>query len=134
MSDKRILFVDDDPDIREDNQTVLQNAGFNVVLADSLDAARDRLENETFDLLVTDLMMERADSGFTLAFHAKKLYPELPVVIISSVNSEHGIHFSLDSDAERAWIKADAFLNKPFRAEQLVYESQRLTGTLPHGH
>lgn len=134
MSDKRILFVDDDPDIREENKAALEKAGFAVVEADGVSSALEKIENEKFDLVVTDLVMERADCGFSLAFHVKKLNPEMPVVIISSVNSEHGIHFSLETPAERAWIKADAFLNKPYRAEQLIYEIQRLTGCLPAGH
>jgi hypothetical protein len=46
--------------------------------------------------------------------------------MLSSSISEFGIEFSLESPAERSWIKADAMLNKPIRTEQLLQAVRRL--------
>lgn len=126
MSKNRILFVDDDPDFRQEFCPLLEAAGYAVTQADSAKQAEELLAGATFDLAVVDLRMERPDSGFTLAFHVKKQNPEFPIIMVSSVNGEVGLNFSLNSSAERAWIKADAFLNKPLRFEQLKYEVERL--------
>ncbi|MDO4586045.1 MAG: response regulator [Planctomycetia bacterium] len=128
MSKYRILFVDDDPDFRAEYRPELEAAGYEVIEADGEVHARELLAKESFDLAIVDLMMEKADSGFTLAFEMKKANSKLPIIMVSAVNSEMGLHFSLETEAERSWIKADAFLNKPIRFEQLKYELERLLG------
>ena len=44
--------------------------------------------------------------------------------MVSSVTSRSGLEFDAITDGERAWIKADAFLAKPVRFEQLQREIQ----------
>ena len=128
MKTYEILFVDDDPDFRRENCQALIAAGYAVTEAESAAQAEVAIASRKFDLAIVDLMMERADSGFTLAYHIKKQYPDMPIIMVSSVNSEMGLHFSLESAAERAWIKADAFLNKPLRYEQLEADIHNLLG------
>lgn len=130
MSNYKILFVDDDPDFRSEYSQQLRDAGFTVVEAEGETPAGELLRKEKFDLAVVDLVMENADSGFTLCYHIKKATPEMPTILITGINSEMGLHFSTDSESERSWIKADAFLNKPLRFEQLQYEIRRLLGCL----
>lgn len=134
MKNYKLLFVDDDPDFRAENKPALEKLGFTVVEAESAADAEEKIAAEKFDLAIVDLMMEKADSGFTLAYKIKKAHPETPIVMVSAVNSEMGLHFSLETAAERSWIKADAFLNKPLRFEQLEYEIERLLGCLSEAH
>lgn len=126
---KKVLFVDDDIDFRNEQVAALKNAGFDVTEAESGEQGRELVVKQPFDVVVTDLTMEHADSGFTLCYHLKKDFPEMPVILVNSANGElTGIEFSLDTMAERSWIKADAMLNKPLRSEQLVTEIERLLG------
>ena len=126
MSNIRILFVDDDQDLREANAALLKNAGFDVIEADSAAQALE-IMGQGYDLAVVDLVMEKADSGFSLAFQLKKQAPDKPIVIISDVNDIPGLNFSVNTPAEKAWIKADAFIEKPFRFEQLKARIDQLT-------
>ena len=71
-------------------------------------------------------MMEKTDGGFALSYHIKKLNPSVPVIIITSVARGTGINFADASEEERSWIKADAFLAKPIRYEQLKKEIDKL--------
>lgn len=128
MKQYSVLFADDDHDFREKNTVALTAAGFKVTEAESAAQAHDIFASQSFDIAVINLVMERPDSGFTLAYQMKKLHPETPVVIVSAVNGEMGIHFGVDTPAERSWIKADAFLNKPLRYEQLESTIKRLLG------
>ena len=68
MADERlILIVDDDYDFLEINRRILERAGFRVVTAGSPSQAMDKVEAETPDLVITDLMMSEVDSGFSLS-------------------------------------------------------------------
>lgn len=126
MKNYKILFVEDDPDFRTENAQKLRDAGFEVVEAEGETSATELLRRDTFDLAIVDLVMETADSGFTLCYHIKKKIPGMPTILITGINEEMELSFSLDSEAERDWIKAEALLNKPMRFEQILFEVQRL--------
>jgi CheY-like chemotaxis protein len=123
---RRVLLVDDDPDYVLSMRTRLQAAGYDVTTAESVAEARVRLDEALPDAAIIDLMMEEPDGGFGLCFQIKKRNRAIPVIMVSAVTSETGLDFGTATDAERAWIKADAFLAKPVRFEQLQRELDRL--------
>ena len=129
-----ILLVDLDQDFRSNIRQSLGQLGFTVTDVENAEQASEQTKRIKFDLAIIDLMLENADSGFTLSYHFKKDFPKMPIVLLSKAQSEMNIDFSMESASERAWIKADALLNKPLRFEQLVYEIQRLLGILPKTH
>ena len=120
-----VLLIDDDPDFRLQAKQSLQEAGYSVTEAEGENQAYEIARNKKFDIAVIDLFLENSDSGFSLSHHFKKDYPNMPIVLLSSSVSEFGIEFSLESASERSWIKADAMLNKPIRAEQLLQAVRR---------
>jgi CheY-like chemotaxis protein len=78
------------------------------------------------DIAVVDVMMENPDAGFVLCHRIRKKDPSIPVILVTSVNSETGMDFDLSTEEDRVWIKADAMLAKPIRFEQLLGEIDRL--------
>lgn len=126
QSNATILIVDDDPDFLMQSRLVLESAGYNVITADGQQAAEKLLAQRMPDAAVVDLMMENEDGGFALCYHIKKLDPSVPVIIVTAVTSETGLEFDATTDEERSWVKADALLAKPVRAEQLTAELERL--------
>ena len=126
MKSYKILLVDGDPVYTDEIIEALKSDGCTVAVVENRAAAEEALAADKYDIVITDLVMEKADSGFSLAFHIKKDKPETKVILATDVNSRHGVEFSVDSEAERAWIKADAFLNKPYRYEQLRTVIERL--------
>jgi DNA-binding response OmpR family regulator len=123
---KTILVVDDDFDFAQQQKLQLENAGFNVLLADSQRRAEEMLSQMRPDLAVVDLMMEYKDSGFALCYHIKKKDPSIPVILVTAVTSETGLEFDAATEEERSWVKADAMLAKPLRFEQLLAELRQL--------
>ncbi len=123
-----VLVVDDDPDFLLQQKMWLEGAGYTVLTADTADDAERLADNEDIDIAVVDLMMEDVDSGFTLCYHIKKTKPDVPVIMVTGVQSETGMEFDAATDEERAWIKADVLLTKPVRLEQLTGEIERLLG------
>ena len=126
MKNIKILLVDGDPVYTSEVSEQLKADGNTVDIVENRAEAEKALAAAKYDLVITDLVMEKADSGFSLAFHIKKDAPETKVIIATDVNSRHGVKFSVDTEAERAWIKADAFLDKPYRYEQLATVIERL--------
>ena len=123
---QNILLVDDDPDFRQRAKQSLQDAGYSVTEAEGENQAYEIARNKKFDIAIVDLILENSDSGFSLSYHFKKDNPKMPIVMLNSSVNEFGIEFSLESAAERSWIKADALLNKPLRSEQLLQAVRRL--------
>ncbi len=68
----RILVVDDEDEVRATLKRRLQREGYTVVTAESAEAANALVANEpdAFDVVVTDMCMEEADSGLDVLRHA----------------------------------------------------------------
>lgn len=116
---KTILIADDDVDYLFQIKHNVEKMGFNVITAESQKEAEEILEETKPDLCIFDLMMENNDSGFILSYRTKKKYPKLPIIIATAVSAEEGFSFSLDTESERTWIKADLYLEKGIREDQL---------------
>ena len=127
MSDKKkILLADDDMDYLFQMKLHLQKAGYEVIAAESQREAEEVLEKMKPDLAIYDLMMETEDSGFILSYKTRQRYPDVPIIIATAVASETGISFGLNTEEEKRWIKADLYLEKGIRKEQLETEIKKL--------
>lgn len=123
---KKALVADDDPDFLDQVRLALESLNFEVLAAESQTQAEMIMEQVTPDLAVFDLMMENQDSGFVLSYKAKKLQPQMPVILITGVTAETGLHFDASTEETQVWIRADVVLDKPVRLEQLQKEIDQL--------
>jgi DNA-binding response OmpR family regulator len=123
---KTILIVDDDTDYLFQMKMALREMGFEVITADTQKEAETITEKTRPDLAVLDLMMENQDTGFVLCHKLKNRYPDLPIIIVSAVTAETGMLFDVTTEEERDWIKADLFLDKGIRMDQLYKEIKKL--------
>jgi CheY-like chemotaxis protein len=126
LAPRIVLLVDDDSDFLFQQKLQLEAAGFQVLAAAGQSQAEEILARQRPDLAVVDLMMDNPDTGFTLCYRIRKKDPSIPVILVTSVNSDTGLEFDIGSDEERSWIRADAMLAKPIRFEQLKGEIDRL--------
>lgn len=122
----RILVVDDEESVREIVCSMLTSAGYRCDEAsDGLDALTVLESGEGFDLMLTGLMMPKLD-GLGLLEKTKVMFPQLPVVMLTSVR---------DSDVREAALKRGAadYLLKPCTQEELLRSiSHALTGLAKH--
>jgi CheY-like chemotaxis protein len=125
---KTVLIVDDDIDILEQYALLLRAEGHKVVQAGSLAEAEETILTVRPDLAILDLMMDEKDAGFVLCNQLKRLYADLPVIIVSNVTPVTGLDFRPRSPEEQSWVRADVMLNKPIVAERLRSEIRRLLG------
>jgi len=109
---KSILVVDDEQVMREFLADVLED--FRVVKAADGDEAIDRLKQEEFDLIITDMKMPRV-SGEEVVKFAKEIYPDARIIVISGYSS-------LSSVSNTLGYGVCAFLSKPFTIKQIRTE------------
>ena len=120
------LVIDDDPDFLLQLRLGLESLGFDVTTTEGEKGATEEIAHWRPDLVVVDLIMDHPDSGFLLSYRLKKKYPKTPVIMVSAVTSRTGLNFDAATPSERGWVRADAFLAKPVRIEQLQREIERL--------
>jgi Response regulator containing CheY-like receiver, AAA-type ATPase, and DNA-binding domains len=125
-SDFTILVADDDPDYLFQTVFSLEKAGYRTIAVESQAEAESVISKFKPSLAIFDLMMENDDSGFILCYKIKKKYPDVPVILATAVSRETGMSFSLDSGKDKSWIRADRYLEKGIRPEQLDQEVMKL--------
>lgn len=129
-----ILLADNDKRVLASYARTFNAAGFSVLTAETEDEAEALFRGEDVDLAIIDLMMQHPDAGIVLAHHFKNAKPEVPIVLTSDLTSETGMVFTLASDGERRWIKADRLLVKPVRLDLLLAEAEALLGHAAVAH
>lgn len=114
-----ILLAEDQALLRELGQTILSQAGYNVVTAPDARELRSLLSDypEAVDLLLTDVLMPGL-SGQELAHLARERWPEIRVIYMSGYPN-HELE-NLLGDA--------AFLQKPFTPSELMAKVKELIG------
>lgn len=119
---KKILLVDDDIDLLEQNKILLENKGFIVITAENSEDGWKKFQQEKPDVAIIDLIMEEMDSGFILCYKIKKTEhgKKIPVFILTSATYDTGFKFSTSTPEEKEWIKCDGIINKPVVIEELL--------------
>jgi two-component system cell cycle response regulator CpdR len=115
----RILLAEDEDAMRAYLARALQNAGYDVVAVDRGTEALPLLQTETFDLLLTDIVMPEMD-GIELAQRCAEICPDTKVMFITGFAA-----VSLKASREAPQAKV---LSKPFHLRDLVLEVQRTFG------
>ncbi|TCT31092.1 cell cycle two-component system response regulator CpdR [Martelella mediterranea] len=114
----KILLAEDDDDMRRFLVKALEKAGYQVAAFDNGASAYDRLREEPFSLLLTDIVMPEMD-GIELARRATELDPDLKVIFITGFAA---VALNADSQAP----KDAKVLSKPFHLRDLVDEVEKV--------
>lgn len=124
---RKALIIDDEPDTSTYLGTLLSDHGWDVRTANDVNTGLALARKETPDIVLLDLMMP--DRGGLSALVELRKDPKLgsvPIVIVS------GIQETLTADfrkflARFKYKKADAFLDKPIKPEELLNKVDELT-------
>ncbi len=119
---KRILLVDDEPNVQMTVSARLTAMGFEVLLAQDGQEGLDLARKEFPDAILLDLMLPKLD-GYKVCRMIKfdKAFENIPVIIFSAKGS--------DADKKLAeQAGADAYMVKPFDPQLFMQTIQKLTG------
>ena len=111
-SQPHILFVDDEPDIREMVQALLSAAGFRVSIADNAADVLQLAATERFDALVLDYWMPQV-TGLELCRQIRRFDQNTPILICSGAVSAADKEAALRAGAQ-------GYLGKPFSSKDLI--------------
>ena len=114
----KIILAEDDNDMRRFLVKALQSAGYDVISFDNGLSAYQRLREEPFELLLTDIVMPEMD-GIELARRASELDPDIKIMFITGFAA-----VALNPDT--AAPKAAKVLSKPVHLRELVNEVQKM--------
>lgn len=108
---KTILVLDDDPSLRHMLRVLLEQEGYDVVVAGDVQSALTQCQVQLPDLMVVDLMLPIEDGEmFLREFRRRWRHEEVPIIVLSASSARNEI-------ARR--LAVEATLAKPFFAEDL---------------
>ena len=113
FTNKRILFVDDEPAIRKTLPVILRRYGFSVAVAASVREALERIQSQTFDLLLCDLNIERERDGYTVIRAIREVNPRCVAIVLTAFPD-------VNSAVEGIRLNIDDYILKPSSADELV--------------
>lgn len=107
-----ILIVEDDKNIQEFLEQSFKDAQYRVKTTDDGARALSIIKEGLVDLVILDLGIESI-SGETVCVQSKKLFPELPIIILTAKSASQDVVRGLD-------IGADDYISKPFEIEEVL--------------
>jgi CheY-like chemotaxis protein len=120
----KILVVDDDPDIVLAIRMALENAGHEVIEAESGAEGLEKIKADHPDLIILDVMMETHTEGFQLALKLRNPdptselieYRKIPILMLTAIHSTTPLRFEPDID----YLPVELFVDKPIDPDDLT--------------
>jgi len=134
MISKKILVVDDDPDILDAISMILESRGYHLIFACDGSECLNKLSSEKPDLMILDLLLPKMD-GFAVYKELQSPqwseYRGMPILILSSVREEASRRrYELETGQD---LKPDEYVEKPIMpgtllgcVEKLLERKQRV--------
>jgi len=132
-SEKRILVVDDEPDVRNFLAACLEDAGFVVETAVDGMEALEKVKANTPDLMTLDMVMPRK-SGIKVmrTLRENEKWAKLPIIVITAhARDEFGSEDIKEFNAIASGLRPRYTLEKPVTPEKLVMSICEILGVAP---
>ena len=109
--DAKILVVDDEAVMRNLLLKILEQEGYLIRLAGSYSEAIEKLEGESFELILADVKMP-GKTGFELLQEVKQRWPQIGVIMMTGYGDAYTVK-------EALMMGADEYITKPFRSNEI---------------
>ena len=123
MSKIKILIVEDDPNLGKILFEYLDAKNFDISLAIDGEEGLEKFLNNTWDLLLLDVMMPKKD-GFSLAKDIRKVDQDIPIIFLTAKSQK-------DNIIKAFKLGADDYLTKPFSIEELLVRIEAILKRVP---
>jgi len=116
----KILVIDDDKDFQETTRIVLEKSGFQVISAYDPDEGLRKVQEDTPDLVILDVMMPSDFEGFEVARKIREQLKlvELPIILLTAVHGTKKVPYRFAPHEQ--WLPVDYFYDKPLAPGVLV--------------
>ena len=125
---KKVLIIDDDPDIREVLTTILEGK-YELQEAGSREEGEKALKEFVPDLVVLDVMMEKHDSGFEMSRNIKhdEQLKHAKILMLTNVDKEMKMDFKKVA-GDPDWLPVDDYIVKPGETKEFLEKVEKLIG------
>jgi two-component system, OmpR family, phosphate regulon response regulator PhoB len=128
---KKVLIVDDDPDVRLFNATVVEESGYTPIEAANGEEGLKIVKKDRPDLVILDVLMPK-QSGIRLYRELKtdKSLIGIPVIMLSGVAKRTFLRSqkALTEFGDKQVPEPENYLEKPVEPEELASEIKKLLG------
>jgi len=107
----RILIIEDEKSLKEVLRILLEEEGYEITAASNGLEGMDYIQNDIFDLVVTDIKMPKAD-GFEVLKKVKEISPSTIVIMITAFGTT-------ESTIEAMKLGAYDYIHKPFKIDEI---------------
>jgi DNA-binding response OmpR family regulator len=108
---KRILVLEDEKPLAHALELKLTKEGFDVVVANNGDRGIELLEKESFDIVLSDLIIPGTD-GFGILEMVKNKKMKVPVIIMTNLNQEEDKKKTEDLGASGFFVKSNSTVSQ----------------------
>jgi len=108
----KILIIDDEPDVLRFQQSYLKRRKYDVVTASNTPQALEAVKNNSPDLALCDMRLEKDTSGLDIIEQAKKIKPDLIIYVVTGLLDK-------EIEAKATALGAKEVLHKPLTNEEL---------------
>jgi DNA-binding response OmpR family regulator len=124
-----ILIIEDDTDLVAAIKIMLENKGYNTIVAYDPEEGKETLLRGLPDLIILDVMFgsKGETKGFDFAQKIKhdRQFSGIPILMLTAVNTKKPyFNFSPDTDGE--YLPVDSFLDKPVQSDELFLKVENL--------
>ena len=113
-----ILVVDDKASARKILQQKLGKAGYDIVEAENENAAIEHLKTNSFDLILTDVRMEKRDGGLEVLRVARPEHPDTPVILITA-------YATVPQAVQAMREGAEDYIERPYSSDELMIKIEK---------
>jgi DNA-binding NtrC family response regulator len=110
---KRVLVVDDDPNLRLTLLPILNSSGFDARMVSTIPDALHKIEANRWEILICDLNITEPEDGFKIISAMKKAHPRSVIVLLTG-------HPAFDSAVKAIGHEIDSYVVKPADYDALI--------------
>jgi DNA-binding response OmpR family regulator len=127
MSAPTILIIDDDPDFVAVTKAILETKQYNVSFAYDPDEGYAKMEEETPDAIILDVMMGRGAGGFVFARKMRKdsRFDKTPILMLTSMREQTGFDFPGERIHDK-FLPVDDYVEKGVEPQVLLDKIEEL--------
>ncbi len=127
MSTQKILIIDDDPDFVEVTKVLLETRQYDVSAAYDPEEGFAKLEEETPNALILDVMMGKGAEGFLVARKIRKdpRFDKMPILMMTSMREQTGFDFPGERIHSK-FLPVDDYVEKGVEPKVLLDKVEQL--------
>lgn len=132
MKPRKVLIVEDDPDMALALRMPLEASGYQVLDVRSGQEGLQKVQEHEPDLILLDAMMETNTAGFQFSLtlrspdprSAYSAYRHIPILMVTAIHTTTSLRFGPDE----AYLPVDDFVEKPVDPDVLLHKVRTLLG------